>query len=62
MNIAFSYQMPYLYLQGVHWAALVVGYGLFGFGLVVASDIALSYVTDCYQEVSKACCEFEFPP
>jgi len=32
---------------------LAVGFGLFGFTFVLASGVALSYVTDCYQEVSQ---------
>lgn len=31
---------------------LAVGFGIFGFGLVLATDVSLAYVTDCYQEVS----------
>lgn len=37
--------------QGVAWPLLAVGYGVFGFGFVLASDIALSYAMDCYQNV-----------
>ncbi|EXJ86776.1 hypothetical protein A1O3_03730 [Capronia epimyces CBS 606.96] len=36
---------------GVSWPMLAVGYGVFGFGLVTAGDIALSYAMDCYQDV-----------
>lgn len=32
---------------------LAAGFGLFGFTFVLASGIALAYVTDCYQEVSR---------
>lgn len=32
---------------------MAVGFGLFGFTFVLASGIALAYVTDCYQEVRK---------
>jgi hypothetical protein len=39
--------------QGVHWMVLAAGFGLFGFTFVLASGIALAYVTDCYQEVSR---------
>ncbi|KAF1837912.1 MFS general substrate transporter [Decorospora gaudefroyi] len=38
-------------VRGVHWMVLAVGFGLFGFTFVLASGIALSYVTDCYQEI-----------
>jgi hypothetical protein len=40
--------------QGSAWPVLAVGFGLFGFSLVIVGDIALAYVTDCYQEVSQA--------
>jgi NTP pyrophosphatase (non-canonical NTP hydrolase) len=31
-----------------------VGYAIFGFGFSVTGDIALTYLTDCYSEVSEA--------
>jgi hypothetical protein len=34
---------------------LAVGFGLFGFTFVLASGVALAYVTDCYQEVRRQC-------
>jgi MFS family permease len=37
--------------HGVHWILLAIGYGLWGFGFVVSSDIALAYCTDCYQDI-----------
>ena len=37
--------------HGVHWILLAVGYGFFGFAFGVSSDIALSYCTDCYQDI-----------
>ena len=36
---------------GIAWPLLAVGYGLWGFGFVVSSDIALAYCTDCYQDI-----------
>ncbi|KAM3498838.1 hypothetical protein MY10362_007865 [Beauveria mimosiformis] len=39
-----------LYYQAP-WPLLAVGYGVFGFGLVVAGDIGLSYAMDCYHDV-----------
>lgn len=39
--------------KGAVWPVLAVGFGLFGFNLVIVGDIALAYVTDCYQEVSQ---------
>ena len=32
---------------------ICVGFSLFGFCFVFASGVALSYATDCYQEVSQ---------
>lgn len=32
----------------------VIGYGIVGFGFIIGGDIALSYCTDCYQDVSAA--------
>jgi hypothetical protein len=40
--------------KGVHWALLAVGFGFFGFALAAISGIALSYLMDCYQEVSTS--------
>ncbi|KAM3484965.1 hypothetical protein MY8738_001648 [Beauveria namnaoensis] len=40
-----------LYYQAP-WPLLAVGFGVFGFGLVVAGDIGLSYAMDCYHDVS----------
>ncbi|XP_014552229.1 hypothetical protein COCVIDRAFT_19651 [Bipolaris victoriae FI3] len=37
--------------HGVHWIAMAVGFGMFGFTFVLASGVALAYVTDCYQEI-----------
>ncbi|KIW44000.1 uncharacterized protein PV06_05044 [Exophiala oligosperma] len=37
--------------NGVAWPVLAVGYGIFGFGFVVAGDIALAYSMDCYQDI-----------
>ncbi|KAH7401124.1 major facilitator superfamily domain-containing protein [Phaeosphaeria sp. MPI-PUGE-AT-0046c] len=37
--------------RGAAWPVLAVGFGLFGFNLVIVGDIALAYVTDCYQEI-----------
>lgn len=31
-----------------------MGYAIFGFGFSVTGDIALTYLTDCYSEVSEA--------
>jgi len=39
--------------QGLHWMIICVGFSLFGFCFVFASGVALSYATDCYQEVSQ---------
>ncbi|TQV98808.1 hypothetical protein V2A60_007494 [Cordyceps javanica] len=39
-----------LYYQAP-WPLLAVGFGVFGFGLVVAGDIGLSYAMDCYHDV-----------
>lgn len=39
-------------LQGIHWALLAVGFGIFGFAFAAISGIALSYLMDCYQDVS----------
>ncbi|KAK2595650.1 hypothetical protein QQS21_006621 [Conoideocrella luteorostrata] len=36
---------------GLSWPVVAVGYGIFGFGLVVAGDIALSYAMDCYHDI-----------
>ncbi|KID83526.1 Major facilitator superfamily transporter [Metarhizium guizhouense ARSEF 977] len=36
---------------GSPWPLVAVGYGIFGFGLVVAGDIALSYAMDCYHDI-----------
>ncbi|PNY29218.1 MFS-type transporter [Tolypocladium capitatum] len=33
------------------WPLLAVGFGFFGFGLIVAGDIALSYTMDCYHDI-----------
>lgn len=38
--------------QGVHWSCLAVGFGIFGFTLSSISGISLSYLMDCYQDVS----------
>lgn len=38
--------------KGVHWALLAVGFGVFGFAFAAISGIALSYLMDCYQDVS----------
>jgi hypothetical protein len=38
----------------VHWAVLAVGFGFFGFALAAIGGIALSYLMDCYQDVSKS--------
>ncbi|GAB0132799.1 hypothetical protein EsDP_00001225 [Epichloe bromicola] len=40
--------------HGLSWPIVAVGYGLFGFGLVVAGDVALSYAMDCYHDVSTS--------
>lgn len=32
---------------------MAVGFGMFGFTFVLASGVALAYVTDCYQEVRR---------
>ncbi|KAH7067221.1 major facilitator superfamily domain-containing protein [Paraphoma chrysanthemicola] len=37
--------------RGVQWAVLAVALGLFGFNLVIVSDVALSYVMDSYHEI-----------
>ena len=37
--------------RGVPWIILAVGYGLWGFGFVLSTDIALAYCTDCYQDI-----------
>ncbi|KAH8705772.1 major facilitator superfamily domain-containing protein [Talaromyces proteolyticus] len=37
--------------DGVPWIVLAVGFGIFGFGLTVTGEIALSYLTDCYQDI-----------
>ncbi|UNI17911.1 hypothetical protein JDV02_004219 [Purpureocillium takamizusanense] len=34
-----------------HWAILAVGWGVYGFGLIVACDSSLSYAMDCYHAV-----------
>lgn len=33
------------------WPLLAVGFGIFGFGLIVAGDSALSYAMDCYHDI-----------
>ncbi|CAG8259512.1 unnamed protein product [Penicillium salamii] len=38
-------------LQGIHWALLAVGFGIFGFAFAAISGIALSYLMDCYQDI-----------
>lgn len=42
-GLGLSYEAP--------WPLLAVGFGVFGFGLVVAGDIGLSYAMDCYHDV-----------
>ncbi|KAE8873385.1 hypothetical protein PTNB73_00017 [Pyrenophora teres f. teres] len=37
--------------KGLHYMVICVGFSLFGFCFVFASGIALSYATDCYQEI-----------
>ena len=37
--------------RGDHWIVLAIGYGLWGFGFVIATDISLAYCTDCYQDI-----------
>jgi hypothetical protein len=37
--------------QTAPWPLLAVGFGIYGFGFVVCVDIALSYLTDSYQDV-----------
>ncbi|EAT77026.2 hypothetical protein SNOG_15651 [Parastagonospora nodorum SN15] len=37
--------------HGAHWAVLAVAFGIFGFNFLLVNDIALAYVTDCYQEL-----------
>ncbi|RMZ70988.1 major facilitator superfamily transporter [Pyrenophora seminiperda CCB06] len=37
--------------KGLHWMIICVGFSLFGFCFVFASGVALSYATDCYQEI-----------
>jgi MFS family permease len=39
--------------QGVHWSCLAVGFGVFGFTLSSISGVSLSYLMDCYQDVSS---------
>lgn len=41
----------HLFFAGIHWIVLAVGYAVFGFGFFAVGDIALSYTTDCYQDV-----------
>jgi hypothetical protein len=31
---------------------LAVGCGIFGFGFIMTADVALTYLTDCYPDVS----------
>lgn len=38
--------------QGVHWSLIAVGFGVYGFVLASISGISLSYLMDCYQDVS----------
>ncbi|KAH8800499.1 major facilitator superfamily transporter [Xylogone sp. PMI_703] len=35
----------------ISFAVLAIGWGIYGFGFMVAGDVALSYVTDCYQNI-----------
>ncbi|GAT19899.1 sugar transporter [Aspergillus luchuensis] len=44
---------------GSHWVVLAVGYGFFGFVLSCSSGISLSYLMDCYQDVSTSNVLFE---
>ncbi|KAF9895133.1 hypothetical protein FE257_000035 [Aspergillus nanangensis] len=37
--------------QGLHWAVVAAGSGIFSTGFVILADIALSYLIDCYQNV-----------
>ncbi|KAI1537139.1 ProP Permease of the major facilitator superfamily [Pyrenophora tritici-repentis] len=37
--------------KGMHYMVICVGFALFGFCFVFASGVALSYTTDCYQEI-----------
>lgn len=39
-------------IQGKPWPLLAVGFGVCGLGLGSLNAIALSYLMDCYQEVS----------
>lgn len=47
-----------LHLQGLAWPILAVGYGLFGFGFVLAGNVALAYTMDCYHNVTLAYIQF----
>ena len=40
-------------LKGAHWSVLVVGYGIYGFVFSCAGGLSLSYLMDCYQDVSN---------
>ncbi|KND92544.1 putative MFS-type transporter [Tolypocladium ophioglossoides CBS 100239] len=33
------------------WPLLATGFGIFGFGLILAGDVALSYAMDCYHDI-----------
>ncbi|KAE8378021.1 major facilitator superfamily domain-containing protein [Aspergillus bertholletiae] len=37
--------------NGLHWAVLAVGQGIYGFGFITTADVALTYLTDCYPDI-----------
>jgi hypothetical protein len=40
-------------IKSLPWIVLAVGYAIFGVGFSMAGDIALTYLTDCYPDVSE---------
>lgn len=38
----------------MHWAMLAVGQGIYGVGYITTADVALTYLTDCYPDVSTS--------
>lgn len=40
--------------QGLPWIVPAVGYGVYGFAFSVIADLSLTYLLDCYQDVSLA--------
>jgi hypothetical protein len=39
--------------RGLPWIISAVGCGVFGFAFAILADISLTYVMDCYEDVSR---------